>query len=164
MTKCVVGEPRGRAVVEDEAVLAQHQAVARLADRQRREGVGVDPVEEGGRVRALDVDLAEGRDVADADAARAPPSPRGSPRRASRVSPGCGKYCARSQRPVSTNTAPCSSRPVMRRREPRRAEILAAMMAGERADRDRRVGRPEGRGADVARYDCRAARPSWRGR
>ena len=64
-------EPRGRAVVHHEAVLAQHQAVARLADRQRREGVGVDAVEERRRVGALDLDLAERRDVADADAARA---------------------------------------------------------------------------------------------
>ena len=45
----VVGEARGGAVVEREAVLAEHQAVARLADRQRREGVGIDPVEEHAR-------------------------------------------------------------------------------------------------------------------
>jgi hypothetical protein len=66
----LVAEARGGAVVHDEAVLAQHQAIARLADRQRREAVDVDPVEEGRRRPALHVDLAEGRDVADADAAR----------------------------------------------------------------------------------------------
>ena len=61
-------KPRDRAVVHHEAVLAQQQRVARLADRERREGVGADAVEENGGVRALDLDLAEGRDVAHADA------------------------------------------------------------------------------------------------
>ena len=65
----VVGQPRRRAVVIDEAVLAQHQPVARLADGEAGEGVDVDAVEEGAGVGALHVDLAERRDVADADAA-----------------------------------------------------------------------------------------------
>ena len=43
----VLGEPRRGAVVIDDAVLAQHQPVARLADGERREGVDVDAVEEG---------------------------------------------------------------------------------------------------------------------
>ena len=65
----VVAEARCRAVVEDEPVLAQHQAVACPADGQRRERVGVEPVEQPCGVRALDVDLAQRRDVADADRA-----------------------------------------------------------------------------------------------
>ena len=60
-------EARGHAVVEDHAVLAAHQAVAAAADLQLGQGVGVDHVEELDRVRALDVDLAQGRGVDDAD-------------------------------------------------------------------------------------------------
>ena len=63
----VVAEPPGRAVVVEKAVVAQHQPVARLADGKRGEGVGVDAVEEGRGVRPLHVDLAERRDVGDAD-------------------------------------------------------------------------------------------------
>ena len=40
-------------------------------------------------------------------------------------------------------------RPLMRGREPDRAEIAAAMMAGHRAEAHRHVGRPVGRGADL---------------
>ena len=104
-------KPRGGAVVHDEAVLAQHHAVAHLADREGREGVDVDAVEEGAGVAALHVDLAERRDVADPDRRRAPRSPRASPSAASRVSPGCGKHCARSQRPVSTKVRAAPPRP-----------------------------------------------------
>ena len=65
----VVGQPRRGAVVIDHAVLAQHQPVARLADGEVGEGVDVDAVEEGAGIRAVHVDLAERRDIAEADAA-----------------------------------------------------------------------------------------------
>ena len=65
----LLADARERAVVHDDAVLAQHQAVARLADRQAAQRVAIDAVEELGRVGALDVDLAQGRDVGDAGAA-----------------------------------------------------------------------------------------------
>ena len=65
----ILGEPRRGAVVIDDAVLAQHQPVARLADGEVGEGVDVDAVEEGAGIRAMHVDLAERRDVAEADAA-----------------------------------------------------------------------------------------------
>ncbi|OMP13232.1 hypothetical protein COLO4_02038, partial [Corchorus olitorius] len=65
----VVGETGGDAVVEDHAVFLAHQAVAGLADVQLGPGVGVDAVEEFPRVLALDVDLAQGRGVEQADAA-----------------------------------------------------------------------------------------------
>src|SRR3546814_8792886 len=54
-------------LVPQEAVLAQHEAVACLALRQLQEAVGVDAVQERGGVGTLHVDLAEGRDVGDAD-------------------------------------------------------------------------------------------------
>jgi hypothetical protein len=60
----ILGEARGGAVIVDDAVLAQHEAVARLADGERREGVAVEPVEEGARVLALHIDLAESGDIA----------------------------------------------------------------------------------------------------
>jgi hypothetical protein len=62
----LLAESPGGAVVEDQAVLAQHQAVARLADSQGRKQVGIDAVEELGCVRTLDGDLAERRDIDDA--------------------------------------------------------------------------------------------------
>src|SRR4051812_41424263 len=58
-------EPGGRTIVHDETVLAQHQAVTCLANRQSRECVDVNAVEEGGRIRALDVDLAQSRHITD---------------------------------------------------------------------------------------------------
>src|ERR1044072_7910250 len=60
-------EPRRGAVVHHEAVLAQHQPVARLADGKRGKGVAIDAVKESGSVRALDLDLAGGGEVAHAD-------------------------------------------------------------------------------------------------
>ena len=62
----VLGEARGGAVVEHDAVLAQHQAVARSSDREGREAIRVEAIEEGGRIGPLDVDLPERRDVAQA--------------------------------------------------------------------------------------------------
>jgi hypothetical protein len=58
-----VGQAAGGAVIADEAVLAQHQTIARLADRQLGEGVGIQPVDELGGVGPLDIDLAERRHV-----------------------------------------------------------------------------------------------------
>ncbi len=62
----MVTKPRRGAVVKNDAILAQHQAIAALADRQGAEGIGVDAVEEGPGIGALDVDLAQGGYVADA--------------------------------------------------------------------------------------------------
>ena len=98
---------RSRAVVHDEAVFAQHQAIAHFPDRQRREHVDVDAIEECARIRALDVDLAERRDITNADA------------RAHRRDFAChgfepvlfagpANHCARSHCPASTNVAPRS--------------------------------------------------------
>src|SRR5450830_1676360 len=64
----VVGQTGGDAVVEDHAVFLAHQAVAGLAHIELGPGVGVDAVEEFTGVRALDIDLAQGRGVEQADA------------------------------------------------------------------------------------------------
>src|SRR5471030_1415389 len=64
----VVGETCGYAVVEHHAVFFAHQAVAGFAHVELGPGVGVDAVQELPRIRALNVDLAEGRRVQQADA------------------------------------------------------------------------------------------------
>jgi len=61
-----LAEPRHGAVVEHDPVLAQHQAVAAPAGRKAGEAVAIDALEERGRVRPLQVDFAESRDVANA--------------------------------------------------------------------------------------------------
>src|SRR6187402_2560036 len=63
----VLGQPGGGAVVVNNAILAQHQAIAGLAYYEIGEGVDVDAVEEGPGVRAMYIDLAERRDVAETD-------------------------------------------------------------------------------------------------
>ena len=68
--EAVASEAGHDAVVEDVAVLLQHQAVAAAARLEAGEGVGIHAVQELGRVRAHDLDLAERRGVEDA-AARA---------------------------------------------------------------------------------------------
>lgn len=66
--EAVPGEADDRAVVEDHAVRAAHDAVADHADLQGAHHVGVEQVEERTGVRALDVDLAEGGGVHEGDA------------------------------------------------------------------------------------------------
>ena len=56
-------QTRRGAVIQHHAVFAQHQPVSHPAHRQGREGVGIDEVQEAGRIRALNVDLAQGRDI-----------------------------------------------------------------------------------------------------
>ena len=62
----VLAQARGDTVVKHHAVFVEHEAVAALARFQLEEGVGVHPVEQLGRVWALNVDLAQGGGVHDA--------------------------------------------------------------------------------------------------
>ena len=141
----LVAEARRRAVVDNEAVLAQHQAVARPADGQRRERVGVEPVEQLRGVRALDVDLAQRRDIADADARCAPPAPRGCSFAASRSRPRAGTT-ARAARGRSRRRPRPAPRPSHARRAAGRAEMPC---------------RGGGRRARRSPPACRAAGRSW---
>ncbi len=131
----VVVEPRDRAVVHDPARVRRQHAVADAADLQVGEAVRVDAVEERARVRPLDEDLAERRDVDQADAAV----------HALRLLAGV--------RPVRVGAAPGAG--------PHHAgaELLVAVVqrralgrllriAGDEAHRDRRVRRPRRRRAD----------------
>ena len=144
----VVGQPRRRAVVIDQSVLAQHQPVACLADREVREGVDVDAIEEDAGIGAVHVDLAERRDVAEADAAAHRPDlarHRFQPvffarlRIPLRALPQAG---------VDEHRALLGG-PMMRRGQPHAVEILVAVMAGKRADGDRHIGRAVDRGAGL---------------
>ena len=62
----MLAHPGGGAIVKHHAVFAQHQPVAAFADGEGGEGVGIDAVKESARIGALDVDLAQGGDIADA--------------------------------------------------------------------------------------------------
>src|SRR5579885_3296849 len=151
--EALLGEARGRPIVEDDAVLAQHEAVARAPDGQVAEDIRVDAVEKGRGIRAGDIDLAESRDVDETDAlahghslapdrlalalARARIAARAQPE--ARLDPGgAGRFV-----------------PLVHRRPADRLEMPAGLASGEAADRDRRIGRPKGR--DAHRRDRLAA-------
>ena len=138
----IVGQARGRAVIHDEAVLAQHDAIARLADRQGGERVDVEAVEQLADVGALQFDLAEGRNVDEPDRRahgfhftvdRLLPVRLALARKIGRAQPGAG---------LDENGAEFFGQRVGWR-EPRRAEIDAAMMTGEGAQSHRRPRRAE---------------------
>ena len=161
--EAVVGDADHGAVVEDHAVDAAHHAVAARADLEAAHEVGVDPVEELAGVRALDVDLAEGGGVHDADAGRGPPRTRAAP------PPPCPRPPAGSTRAASTGrrsrtrrrAATCQSWMAVTRTgscsSPRSRPARAAKPTG-------RVRRPEGRRAELGRRRRRAARRRCRTR
>ena len=60
-----LAQPRAGAVIHDMPVLAQHQPIAHAPHLQRAEDVGIDEIQQLGRIRPLDVDLAQGGDIAD---------------------------------------------------------------------------------------------------
>ncbi len=147
-------EPRCCPVVQNEAVLAQHDAVTGSPHRQGREGVDVDAVEEFSGVRPLDVDLAQGRDVGHADVgtrvaglagrgvepvplsvAREPLRPDPLPRFGEGGAPGL--------------------RPAVAGRAPVGAEIHAPVGAREGRDRHGDRGRPGDRGSGIAEAPAR---------
>ena len=55
----IIGDAGGNTIVEHKAIVTQHQAIAALARCELHPGIGVDTVEEGSRILALNVDLAE---------------------------------------------------------------------------------------------------------
>ncbi len=145
--EAALAEARRRTVVEDDAVVPQHDAVARAPDWQAGEPVGIDPVEEGDRVRTLDIDLAQRRDVHQAcrvariahlgDIGLVHVRPGGTIE--PRPHPGARLEHLGAVRDV----------PVVHRRAADRPEMAAGGAPGQGADGDGRVGRAEGRRADV---------------
>ena len=139
----VVGaKARRDPVVHHHAVLAQHQAVTAAPHLQLAPGVGVYPVEQLGGVRPLDVDLAQGRGVHDAD--------RGARRQALAVD-GAGHVLAGA--PVVPRALPLADVleagagalvPVVHGGAPHDVRQRAHVAPGERPEGDRRVGWAEG--------------------
>ena len=64
----VLAETSGHAIVEDHAVVFEHDAVAALARRQLQKRIGIEAGNELGRVRALNIDFAECRGIQNTDA------------------------------------------------------------------------------------------------
>ena len=138
----VLAETGRRAIVVGDAVFAQHQPVAHLADREPRETVGVDPVQKFGGVASLDIDFSQGRDIADADRAA------GAGHLPIDGLPPVGLTWLReplgAQPHASINEdGPLPGRPVVARRQAGRPKVLAPGPPGEGGDRHRRVGGPE---------------------
>ena len=78
VTKKWSGPRRDGAVVEHDAVLAQHQPVARAADRQGGKGVGVDAIQEAGASRPC-TSILPSVDTSQMPTAGAPRGPRAAP-------------------------------------------------------------------------------------
>ena len=84
----VIAKAGGDTVIHHHAIILQHQPIAAFAYAELEPAVGVEPVQEFGRVRALNVDLAEGRGVEEAGASRAARTSRSTA--SCIVSPSCG--------------------------------------------------------------------------
>ena len=147
--KMFVAKPGGHAVVEDHPVFVAHQPVAGAADLQLRPVVGVDAVEQRRDVRPLEVDLAQRRGVHRADAVAHRPD--------FAVDRGLQRFAVAA---IGIGPLPLADilehravggMPVEHRRLAHRIEQGAAVPPGQRAERNRRVGRTEGRSADGLR-------------
>ena len=139
-------DARDGAVVHHDAVLAQHQRVARAAHGERVQAVGVDAFEQGECVRALHLDLAERGDIAHA---------HGVAHGGGFARYGFQPVCLAGLREVLRaqpfarfdEHRAAALRPGMRGREAGGAELAAAVRPGECAKCYGRVGRAERRGA-----------------
>ena len=143
-----LAETRRGAVIHHHPVLAQHQAVAGLADGKGGEGVAVGEVEESAGVTALNVDLAKRADIADADGIAG-----GQHLAVDGLAP---VRLALAREPLRPQPGACLDecralfgRPVVRRRQPCRAEVAADRAAGKGGDGGRGVGRAIDGGAGL---------------
>ena len=144
----LVGQARGGAVVEHHAVLAAHDAVARLADRQGLPAIGVDPVQELRRVPPLDIDLAQGRGVEDADTL---------PRRLAlardgrlHVFAGFGEIAWPLPLADILEHRALGDVPILHRRQAGRIELITPIAPTHGTEGDGRIGRPKGGRANLA--------------
>ena len=148
----VLADPRSGAVIKSNTVLAQHDAVPRLADCQGLPAVDIDPVQQFRRVRSLNIDLAEGRDIGDPGGIthrqRLPLD--GFEHRVTGIGLILAKVILRPHpEPGFHHLRTMREMPVMHRRAPYRILVAADLASGEGADGDRCVGRPERGGADL---------------
>ena len=150
-------QPADHAVVIDEAVLAQHDAIAAAAGLQLLPGVGVEQLHEFRRVRPDHLDLAERRGVEQAGGL--------AHRHAFAVDRGMHVLAATSgnTRRASTGRHPRTPRHWPRPRDGSRvlrvgSNSAPARMVDDRAEGDRRIGRAEGGEADLRECPCPASR------
>ena len=143
----VVREPQGDAVVEHHPVRRAHHAVARRADGQLLEPVGVDPVEELAGVRATDLHLAEGRGVHHRDTLARGPALTCD--RGVHVLPRLRVVPRPQPLADDLHLGAVLDVPGVHRRGALGVEEVAALASGERRERDRDVRRPVGRRPDL---------------
>ena len=140
-------EPRRRAVIAHDAILAQHDAVAAAARLQRVPAVDVDAIEQRGNVASLQLDLAERGNVNNADVFA-------DIARLAICRFVLGFAGARIRVRPFPETCVDKTRtllfmPRMHRRVPRGFDVLTLRMPGECAERYRRIRRAERRRADL---------------
>ena len=141
-------QPGDDAVVEDVAILLQHQPVAAAAGFELQPTIDVDAVHELGRIGADDLDLAQRAGVEDADMLA---HRRAFARhRLAHVLIAAWKIPGALPEPDILEPRALFLGPAMDRRLARGVEKGAARWADQRAEGDGRIGRPEG-----GRADCR---------
>ena len=125
-------QPPDRAVVHDEAVLAQHEGVAPAPDGELGHARGADPLQQGRRVRTGDLELRQRRDVGQAE------------RRAHRPGLAQRRLLQRSRRNGERRADATSSRTAARSaRAPRAGRAAPSAAAGPHGrPRPRRRARP----------------------
>ena len=148
--EAVGGEPADDAVVADEAVLAEQQAVAAAADAELGPGVGVHPLHEGRRRPGRRPRSCRASRRRRCRARRGWRGTRGRPRRA------CPRRALREVPGAAPERDRLEDRavglgPGVDRRLARHLERLPLVVAGEGAEGRRRVGRAEGGQADLRR-------------
>ncbi len=158
----IVRDARDHAVVVNEAVVAQQDAVAAATHREAREVVHVHARQERRGIGPHDLDLAERRGIEDA-ASRAHRATLAGDRP---VHVFAGPREVASPLPLSHvlehGTLP--ARPLVHRRRAHRIEQVAAVVAGECAERHGRVRHPERGQTDVTAAVARDRRPRSRAR
>ena len=133
---------RGGAVIEHGGVVVQHHAIARLAHRQAGKSIHIDPIEKLRHIRTLELDFAERRDIGNAHPCAH--QTHFLDIRRFRTIAGPAVIPGPQPRTGLDEHGGIGSVPVMERRAPDRAEVMADAAPRKRTERHRCVGRPEG--------------------
>ena len=137
-------QPSNRAVIHDEPVFAQHDAIAHAPDRHRRHRSRVDEIQESPRVGPVHFDLAQRGHVTHAH-----PIANRQHLAITRCQPirfaGLGIPFRAQPEAALDETGALLTRPSMRRRQSRRFQVASARVPGKGPDRDRLDGRTPGR-------------------
>ena len=153
----LLAQPCHRAVIHHEAVFAQHQAVTGAADRQGRDQIAIDKIQKGGGIAALHLDLAERRDIAQANA-----GPHRQHFAVDRLAPmGLAGFRhilrAQPQAGLDKHSALLDG-PLMGGGQARGPEMPVPMRPSQGTDGDRRIGRTKHGCADIGNAGAAQAR------